>query len=136
MEVVEHPHSYEVRDNTGRSIRHFYFKTERPRVSLSGRMTKRRAEQLAKAFCSSTAALSMPAPRRFIRPWQVVERDDRFEITDAAGLGLAVVPFDSEPSRQTTPRRLSKDEARRLARKVARLSALRPIEKGPDPAEV
>jgi hypothetical protein len=136
MEVVEHPQSYEVRDDDGRSIRHFYFKSEPASVSLAGRMTKRRAEQQAKAFvCSSTAALSNPAARRFIRPWQVIEHDDSFEVTDAAGLGLAVVRFDREPSRQTMVRRLSKEEARRMARKVARLSALRPIEKGIDPGE-
>lgn len=136
MEVVEHPYSYEVRDDSGRSIKHFYFKNEPANVSLSSRMTKKQAEQRAKAFLgSSIAALSMPAARRFVRPWQVIEHDDSFEITDAAGLGLAVVHFDNTPSRQTMLKRLSKDEARRLARKVARLSALRPIEKGLDRGE-
>jgi hypothetical protein len=136
MEVVEHPQSYEVRDDDGRSIRHFYFKSELARVSLSGRMTKRRAEQQARAFvCSRMAALSNPAARRFMRPWQVIEHDDSFEVTDAAGLGLAVVHFDDRPSRQAMLKRLSKAEARRLARKVARLSALRPLEKGIDPGE-
>jgi hypothetical protein len=129
MEVVEHPNCYEVRDN-GRPVKHFYFKNEPASVSLNGRMTKKQAEQRARAFLgSSIASLSMPAGRRFIRPWQVIEHDDSFEITDAAGLGLAVVHFDNTPSRQTMLKRLSKDEARRLARKVARLSALRPIEK-------
>jgi hypothetical protein len=130
MQVVEHPYSYEVRDDNGRSIKHFYFRNEPANVSLDGRMTKKQAEQRARAFLgSSIASPAMPALRRFLRPWQVIEHDDSFEITDAAGLGLAVVHFEKVPSRQTLQKRLSKDEARRMARKVARLSALRPIEK-------
>jgi hypothetical protein len=122
MKVVEHPESYEVRDDH-RSIKHFYFKGQ----PSTGRLTKRQAEQRAKALvASSVPSLSLPAARRFIRPWQVIERDNSFEVTDAAGLGLVVVHFDTEPSRQLMLKRLSKDEARRLARKVARLSALRP----------
>lgn len=101
----------------------------------------------------------MSAPRRFIRPWQVIEHDERFEVIDAVGVSLAVVHFDDEPSQSTgqqstrldrpnpeaypdfgtsshhAKRRLSKDEARRLAREIARLPELLRIERGIDPNE-
>ncbi len=78
----------------------------------------------------------MPTPpRRFIRPWQVIEHDAHYEVTDAAGVSLAVVYFDDKPSRQPTMKRLSKDESRRLARQIARLPAMLRIEKGIDPGK-
>lgn len=78
----------------------------------------------------------MPAPpRRFVRPWQVTEHDAHFEITDATGLHLAIVYFEDEPSRQPMMKRPSKDQARRLARQIARLPALLRIEKGIEPSE-
>ena len=136
MKVVEHPEFYEVRDDNGRSLKYFHFEASSTRRGFAGRMTRKQAEQRAKDFiASSMATLPMPAARRFIRPWQVIEHDGSFEVTDAAGLGLVVVHFDNEPSRQMMLKRLSKDEARRLARKVARLSALRPLERGIDPGE-
>jgi len=136
MKVVEHPDSFEVRDETGRSIKHFHFRAVPSHASLAGRLTKRQAEQRAKAFVgSSLSTLSVPAARRLMRPWQVIERDDSFEVTDAAGLGLAIVHFENQPSRAAMVKRLSKDEARRLARKVARLSALRPGGESADTGE-
>lgn len=77
----------------------------------------------------------MPAPRRFVRPWQVIDHGAHFEVTDAAGIQLAVVYFEDDPSRQPMLKRLSKDEARRLAREFARLPALLRIEKGIDAGE-
>jgi hypothetical protein len=85
---------------------------------------------------AKTRAKAMPtAPRRFVRPWQAIEHDAHFEVTDATGLHLATVYFEDEPSRQPMLKRLSKDEARRLAHKIARLPALLRIEKGIDPGE-
>ncbi len=75
------------------------------------------------------------SPRRFVRPWQVIEHDAHFEVTDAAGVSLAVVYFDDGPSRQPMMKRLSRDEARRLARQIARLPTLLRIEKGIDPGK-
>ena len=78
----------------------------------------------------------MPTPpRRFVRPWQLIEHDAQFEITDATGLHLATVHFEDEPSRQPIMKRMSKDQARRLARQIARLPTLLRIEKGIDPGE-
>lgn len=75
-----------------------------------------------------------PPPRRFTRPWQIIEHDESFEITDATGQNLAFIYFEDNPTRRTLmPARLSKDEARRLAREIARLPALLRIEKGIDP---
>jgi hypothetical protein len=66
----------------------------------------------------------MPTPpRRFVRPWQVTEHDAHFEVKDGTGLHLAVVYFQDGPSREPM-KRLSKEEARRLAREIARLPAL------------
>src|SRR5438477_730481 len=67
---------------------------------------------------------AMPtAPRRFVRPWQVIEHDAHFEVTDATGLHLAIVYFEDKPSRQPMLKRLSKDEARRLAHKIGEMAA-------------
>ncbi len=73
--------------------------------------------------------------RRFIRPWEVIERDDSYEVQDATGLPLASVYFENETIRQSSPRRLSKDEARRVAAQIARLPTLLRIEKGIDKGE-
>ncbi len=77
----------------------------------------------------------MPAPHRFVRPWRVIEHDAHFEVTDAADVSLAVVYFEDEPSRQPMIKRLSKDEARRLAQEIARHPALRRLKPGIAPAE-
>jgi hypothetical protein len=74
-------------------------------------------------------------PRRFMRPWSVTERDGAYEGRDAAGLNLATVHFEDQPARQSHLRRLSKDEARRVAAQIARLPTLLRIEKGIDPEE-
>jgi hypothetical protein len=144
MKIVEHSESYEVRDSDGNALKHFHFKDE---PGVGGRMTRKQAEQRAKAFVhtrmaafaramsADSVATPMPAARRFIRPWQVIEHHDSFEVTDGAGVGLAVVHFDDEPSRETMLKRLSKDEARRLAGKVARLPALLRIKKAIDHGE-
>jgi hypothetical protein len=71
-------------------------------------------------------------PRRFMRPWSVTELDGAYEVRDAAGLNLATVHFED---RQSHLRRLSKDEARRVAAQIARLPTLLRIEKGIDPEE-
>jgi hypothetical protein len=79
--------------------------------------------------------MSDPPRRRFMRPWKVIEHDVSYEVQDAAGLPLASVYFENETIRQSSPRRLSKDEARRVAAQIARLPTLLRIEKGIDRGE-
>jgi hypothetical protein len=73
--------------------------------------------------------------RRFMRPWKVIEHEESYEVQDAVGLPLASVHFENETIRQSSTRRLSKDEARRVAAQIARLPTLLRIEKGIDQGE-
>ena len=66
------------------------------------------------AFCRWAA--SQPV-RRFPPPWTVEETDACFIVRDANGQALAYVYFEDEPGR---PR----DEARRIAANIAKLSEL------------
>jgi hypothetical protein len=70
-----------------------------------------------------------------MRPWKVIEHDESYEVQDAVGLPLASVYFENETVRQPSTRRLSKDEARRVAAQIARLPTLLRIEKGIDHGE-
>jgi hypothetical protein len=70
-----------------------------------------------------------------MRPWKVIEHDESYEVQDAVGLPLASVYFENETIRQSSTRRLSKDEARRVAAQIARLPTLLRIEKGIDRGE-
>jgi hypothetical protein len=76
-----------------------------------------------------------PPRRRFVRPWKVIELGESYEVQDAVGLPLASVYFENETTRQSSTRRLSKDEARRVAAQIARLPTLLRIEKGIDQGE-
>ena len=74
-------------------------------------------------------------PRRFLRPWTMIEHDDAFEVVDAAGVNLAFVEFEDDLVRRAQNKKLSKDEARRLATQVVRLPELVRIAKGIEPSE-
>ena len=76
-----------------------------------------------------------PPRRHFMRPWKVIEHDESYEVQDAVGLQLASVYFENGTIRQSSTRRLSKDEARRVAAQIARLPTLLRIEKGIDQGE-
>jgi len=66
----------------------------------------------------------MAAQRRFPPPWAVEEMPESFIVTDATGQPLAYLYFEDEAVRQRTMRRLTKDEARRIALGIARLPEL------------
>lgn len=62
--------------------------------------------------------------RRFPPPWRVEERDESFIVRDASGQALAYLYFEDEPQRQMSMKRLSRDEARRIAANIAKLPTL------------
>ena len=64
--------------------------------------------------------------RPFAKPWKLEEQGESFQIRDAAGRILANVYFEDEPTRQNFSKRLSKDDARRMAQQILRLPELVP----------
>jgi hypothetical protein len=62
--------------------------------------------------------------RRFPPPWSIEERAESFIVKDAAGQTLAYVYFEDEPQRAMSMRRISRDEARRIAVNFAKLPDL------------
>ena len=65
-----------------------------------------------------------PSTPRFTSPWTAVEHDESFIIQDATGQALAYVYFEDEPQRRMSMKRLSRDEARRIAANIANLPDL------------
>jgi hypothetical protein len=63
----------------------------------------------------------MPKRRLFPPPWSVEEMQESFVIKDADGQQLAYIYFEDEPQRQTSMKRLSRDEAFLLAVNIAKL---------------
>ncbi len=66
---------------------------------------------------------AMPA-RRFPPPWTIEEHRESFTVKDATGQALAYLYFEDEPQRQMSMKRLSRDEARRIAVNIAKLPDL------------
>lgn len=64
------------------------------------------------------------ANRRFPPPWRVEEHEESFIITDAVGQRLAYLYFEDEPTRRNSVKRLTRDEAWRIAMNVAKLPEL------------
>jgi K+/H+ antiporter YhaU regulatory subunit KhtT len=63
----------------------------------------------------------MPSPRRFPPPWSVEEHEESFIVKDANGQALTYLYFEDEPQRQMSMKRLSRDEARRIAANIGKL---------------
>jgi hypothetical protein len=59
--------------------------------------------------------------RRFPPPWMVEELNESFVVKDASGQALAYLYFEDEPQRRLSTKRLSRDEARRIAVNIAKL---------------
>ena len=53
--------------------------------------------------------------RRFSSPWKTEEHTEYFIVRDAAGLALAYFLYDDEPNRRVVNKRLTKNEAQRIA---------------------
>ena len=64
------------------------------------------------------------AIRRFPPPWSVEEQPACFVVRDHNGQQLAYVYFEEEPGRRSSPKLLTKDEARRIAVNMAKLPQL------------
>jgi hypothetical protein len=59
--------------------------------------------------------------RRFLVPWTAEERDSCFVVRDANGQPLSYIYFQNESEPLWAPKLLSKDEARSIAIKIAKL---------------
>ena len=68
--------------------------------------------------------IDKPAARRFPPPWIAEETDACFIIRDHNGYALAYVYFEDEPGRRSAAPLLTRDEARRIAANIAKLTEL------------
>ena len=66
----------------------------------------------------------MTKPRRFPPLWSIDEQTESFIVKDATGLLVAYVYFEDEPQRQTSMKRLSRDEAFLIAVNIAKLPSM------------
>ena len=75
------------------------------------------------------------SPKPFSKPWKLVESGESFQIQDSAGVALAFVYYEDEPTRRNFMHRLSKSDARRMAQQIMRLPELVRIAKGIETGE-
>lgn len=67
--------------------------------------------------------------QRFRTPWSFEESGESFTIRDADGNPLAYIYFEDEPTRRNMGKRLTKDEARRMAVQIERIPELLKVER-------
>jgi hypothetical protein len=67
---------------------------------------------------------AMPTNRRFPPPWSVEDTGAAFVVKDGGGQKLGYFYYEEEAGRRSTAKMPTKDEARRIAANVAKLSAL------------
>jgi hypothetical protein len=53
------------------------------------------------------------------KPWNIIEHSESFEVKADSGQVIAYVYFEDEPKRQWIGNRLSKEQARTVAEKIA-----------------
>jgi len=70
------------------------------------------------------AVCPMSYPRRFPPPWKIEEQQEAYVVTDGLGQRLAYLYFENEAIRQGILKRLSKDDAWRIARAITRIPGL------------
>jgi hypothetical protein len=69
--------------------------------------------------------MTMPSGRRFPAPWQAVELEDAYCIQDVNGFPVAYVYFADDLQQRAGTDRMSRNEARRMAVRIAALPELR-----------
>ena len=62
--------------------------------------------------------------RRLPAPWAARDWGESYLIEDASGQPLVYIYYEDEPTRQRIMKRLSKDEARRIAANIIKLPDL------------
>lgn len=63
----------------------------------------------------------MAEQERLTAPWKVVEHKESFVVEDQNGQHLAYIYFEDELGRRRQTHRISKELARRLANRIARI---------------
>ncbi len=66
----------------------------------------------------------MPAARLFPPPWSIEEHTESFIVKDANGQALAYIYFEDEKGRRDVMKRLTRDEAWRIAANIAKLAEI------------
>jgi len=69
--------------------------------------------------------MNAPPARNFPAPWQAVELEEAYCIQDANGFPVAYVCFADDAHQRAGTDRMSRNEARRMAVRIAALPDLR-----------
>jgi hypothetical protein len=84
-------------------------------------------QSVADALARALATIPLPRrlqARRFPAPWYVEAHTESFAVHDANGRVLAFIYFDEDEKRRDIAKRLTREEARRIAIAIARLPEL------------